>query len=201
MNRPSGVFPVSGFEQLASSWKGIRAAGATLYGLLVYDGGDHHFPSYMNNFGLLALNSHARRRCALFVIVSPSQAYIDYARTKSNLWAQVFDTTALAAPIREIPHVGEEPMFEVDGKQRSLRQLLTPSMNDFLLAEEVESILEYFGCRPTEHPCLMFFNDLNSKDFWFVDLARWRGWRDDALEAGLRDYFGSADFLRMLAER
>jgi hypothetical protein len=201
MNRLSGVFPISGFEQLTSSWKSIHVAGATLYGLLVYDGNDHHFPNYMTDYGLLALNSHAKKRCALFVIHSPAQNYIDYARAKSNLWAQLFDTATLAAPIAEIPQIKEEPVFEIDGKRRSMRQLFTPSTNDFLLADEVEFILEYFHCQADEHPCLMFFNDLNARNFWFVNLTKWRGWREDALEAGFRDYFGSADFLQVVAER
>jgi hypothetical protein len=201
MNKLSGVFPISGFGQLTSSWKSIRAAGATLYGLLVYDGNDHYFPNYMTDYGLLALNSHAKKRCALFVIHSPSQDYVDYARAKSNLWAQLFDTATLAASIAEIPQIKEEPVFEIDGKRRSMRQLFTPSTNDFLLADEVELILEYFDCKADEHPCLMFFTDLNAKNFWFVNFTKWRGWREDALEAGFRDYFGSADFLQIVAER
>ncbi len=201
MNKPSGVFPISGFEGLRASWLKIGAAGKTLYGLLVYHGSDHYFPEYIEAEGLSGLHLYLGDRCALFVIHSPGQEYIDYAREKSTLWAQLFDQVGLAQSIKELPQVADEPLLVIDGERRSMRQLLTPSKNDFLLADEIHVILKYFDCEPGEHPCLMFFTDLNAEKFWFVDLRQWNGWRRNALEKAFRIYFESAEFSKLVAER
>jgi hypothetical protein len=173
-----------------------------LYGLLVYDGSDHRFPDYMAADGLTQLHSHAgKKHCALFVIHSPSQKYIDYAQQKSTLWAQVFNRATLASAMAEIPEIANEPILDIDGERRSIRQLLTPSTNEFLLADEIQLILRHFDCQPDEHPCLIFFTDLNAKGFWFVNLTKWVGWSREALEVGFRDYFQSKDFSKLAEER
>jgi hypothetical protein len=201
MNRPSGVIPISGFESLRTSWPKVRAHGKALYGLLLYHGSDLHFPEYVAANGLSALHLYLGDRCALFVIHSPSQAYIDYAREKSTLWAKLFDLAGLDPAIAEVPRVANEPLLVIDGERRSMHQLLTPSKNEYLLADEIRAILRHFGCQPAEHPCLMFFTDLNADQFWFVDLRLWLGWRLDALEIAFRNYFEGAEFSSLVVER
>src|SRR5262245_52697244 len=100
MNRPlSGVIPIPDFETLRRSWVQVRAAGTTLYGLLVYHASDHHFPEYVSADGLSALHLYSSGRCALFVIHSPSVGFIDYARKKVPLWAQLFERPDLGQSI------------------------------------------------------------------------------------------------------
>jgi hypothetical protein len=200
MKKPYGIFPIAGFESLRDSWSKIRAAGTTLFGLLVYQPSDHNFPEYIAGDGLIALHSHAGRRCVLFVIHSPTPDYIKYAREKSNLWAEVFDQAGIPPTIRAIPRVADEPILMIDGERRSVRQLLTPSINNFLLADEILDVLKYFECAPCEHPCLLFFTDLNAADFWFADLRQWTGWRLDALEAAFRNYFQGPEFSKLVPE-
>ncbi|MHB0769826.1 hypothetical protein ACYCVF_07420 [Bradyrhizobium sp. 1.29L] len=201
MNSPYGVIPISGFESLRASWLKISGAGKTLYGLLVYHASDHKFPEYIAAKGLSALHSHVGEHCTLFVIHSPSQEYIAYARMQSNLWAKLFDQAALAPAVADIPHLPDEPLLSIDGERRSARQLLTPSNNDFLLADEIRTILKHFDCQASEHPCLMFFTDLNADKFWFVDLKQWLHWSSESLAIGFRNYFEGEEFSKLVAGR
>ena len=202
MTRPSGIIPIPGFKNLRASWEQIPTAEGTLYGLLVYHASDHNFPEYISANGLTALHVCASGRCQLFVIHSPGQEYIDYARQRENLWAQLFDQPAgeVSRSITAIPGAIDHPFIDIDGERRSMRQLLTPSKNDFLLTDEVNAILRYFGCAPDEHPCLILFKDLNAARFWFVNLRPWTGWRLDALQLAFRNYFEGAGFSQIVSE-
>jgi hypothetical protein len=196
------VMPIPGFESLRVSWLKIEAVDVDLYGLLVYHASDHPFPEYVSDEGLLDLHSWSDRRCLLFVIHSPSQEWIDYARDNDSLWAKLFDQQSaefrqLAA---EMPDLPDKPFLEIDDERWTPRQHLAPSLNRFFLADEIRNALDYFGCKPEEHPCLVLFTDLAKTRYWFVDLRQWRGLKVPHLQIAFRTYLEGPAFSKLLKE-
>jgi hypothetical protein len=203
MKNRLGVIPVLAFEKIRDSWEEIlKQSGANLYGMLVYRTSDHYFPEYVSDEGLQDLHYSMSNRCLLFVFHAPGEDWVDYARTTKSLWAKLFDeqTPKLRQLMEAIPGLADKPILEIDGKRLTYRQMSAPPINKYLLDDEILSVMDYFGCKQDEHPCLMLFRNLAEKRFWFVDLREWSGWEKPSLQVAFRNYFEGRAFAKLLKE-
>ena len=177
----------------------IETAAVDLRGFLVYHTSDRYFSEYISGDGLSDLSIWAGGTCVFFVLHSPAEAWIDYAARSDHLWGKLFQGkgTQQYQDLIDIPGIADQPILEIDGEKRLIRQF-DPPLNSYFLADEIRLILRYFNCEPTEHPCLIMFKSLDDECCLYVDLRRWLDWEVRALQAAFKAYFGSRDFKRVV---
>ncbi|HYO51708.1 hypothetical protein [Archangium sp.] len=196
------MMPIPGYEAVRCAWLRIEAEGFVLHGFLLFTLGDHPFPEYLNGPGLSDLDGWTGRECAVFVMHSPSQAWIDYTSKDGHPWWRVFGNTdrTVQARMQERLAGFASVSFEFEGEQRTLGSILAPPVNEFTYRREVEQILKLFECKETDHPCLILFKSLRAPAFWFVSLGDLLGQTSAGLRTSLRTWFGSGEFQRILKE-
>jgi hypothetical protein len=84
------MLPVPNLEAFQSVWLDLKLQGFALYGFFLFVGADHFFPEYLNDSGLVDLESWTGRNCALFVFHSPSAEWVDYTQRSSHVWWRLF---------------------------------------------------------------------------------------------------------------
>ena len=81
------MVPIPGLESVKSAWLTIEAEGFNLHGFFIYAAGDHYFPEYIDGDGLGELDRWSTDECAIFVVHSPSEQWIEYTkRTNRKLF-------------------------------------------------------------------------------------------------------------------
>ncbi len=198
------MIPIPSYEAVKCAWLEIEAEGFVLHGFLLYSMGDHQFPKYIDGSGLSDLEGWTGRECAVFVIYPPSEAWIEYTSKSNHPWWRIFGNTNIAGQdrLREMlePIGNIEVALDQDHERRTIASILTPSVNQFTHQAEVYRILHQFGCRPTEHPCFIFFKSLRDSSFWFVTLADMLNQPVDSLRTALRTWFEQKEFAKLMKD-
>lgn len=197
------MIPVPGLDSVRCAWVEIRQEGFILHGFLLYRSTDHYFPEYLDGDGLDDLNIWTGDECAVFVVQSPSSQWIDYTRETNHPWWKLFGRYAAdsSSTFSELArNVGNTAVLAVGEETLTLRDVFAPCLNQFQHSSEIARILHRFGLEPTEHPCLVLFRDLRSRDVWFVDLRDLRGLSELDLGKSLQSWFGGRHFARIMEE-
>ena len=84
------MIPVPGLENVQCAWVDIKAQGFTLHGFLTFLASDHYFPEYLDGEGLSDLDVWSGHDCAIFVVQSPSAAWIQYTKATDHTWWKLF---------------------------------------------------------------------------------------------------------------
>jgi hypothetical protein len=113
------------------------------------------------------------------------------------------ESTRIPSPHIDLSYfdaVRNEPLLEIDGKRYSIAEFFSPCLNEFQHANEIQKALFRFNLSPTDHPCLIFFKDLNDTSIWFVDLNDLLNLRQGELRTAFKKWFAGAEFRALLAE-
>jgi hypothetical protein len=205
------MIPIFSLDQVRVAWIEIRGEGFVLYGFMMYSDLDTPLVEYMRR-GLSELDYISGSECAIFVIESPSEKFIEHAKRAQHPWWRLFGEdvapVAAAADGRRVPASGitqlllenqNVVLMEVgDARPVSLRHLLEPDYSILYDREEVWRAVKHFGLKPDEIPCIVFFRDLDQGDLTVVDL------RDiktlSQATHTFRKFFSGGDFKRILNE-
>ena len=196
------MIPIPCLENVKCAWIEIQAQGFCLHGFLVFLASDHNFPEYIEGDGLGDLDVWSGSDCAIFMVHSPSAAWIDYTRATGHAWWKLFgniiDISSETAGF--LAALGNERVLEIGGARRTLKEVFAPSMNQFQHGHEISKILHRFNLSPTDHPSLILFKDLYDTSVWHVDLKSLVGIPERDLRASLQRWFSSADFKLLIEE-
>jgi hypothetical protein len=100
----------------------------------------------------------------------------------------------------EFDSIKNEPLLEIDGILYSPAELFSSSHDQFHHTMEIQKVLRRFNLPPTSHPCFVFFRDLSDAYGWFVSLNDLLNLPELSLRTALKDWFGGAEFRRLVAE-
>ena len=196
------MIPVPGLEHVRCAWVDIQTQGFTLHGFLTFLGSDHYFPEYLDGEGLSDLNVWSGHDCAIFVVQSPSAAWIEYAKATNHTWWKLFGHLC-----EEEGEVGEllsahsnTAVLTINGTTRTLNEVFAPCLNHFQHNDEIAKILHRFGLSPTDHPSLILFKDFRDRTVWYVDLKDLVNIPECDLRIGLKRWFSGADLKGLLKE-
>jgi hypothetical protein len=195
------MIPIPGLESVVCSWITIKAEGYQLHGFLIYTASDHYFPEYINGEGLADLDVWTGHDCAIFVVHSPSEQWIEYTKASDHTWwrlfGQCFENQTQAEIIQQ--H-GDIPILQVGNVRKTLREVFAPCLNSYLYGQEIARILSYFDLKATQHPSMILFKELDDKWVWYVDMNDLTNIPQADLRAALQRWFGGNDFTRLLKE-
>ncbi len=205
------MVPIFNLDQVRVAWIEIRGEGFILYGFMLYSDLDTPLVEYMRR-GLSELDYLSGSECAIFVIESPSEKFIQHARRLQHPWWRLFGDQlppvaragdGRAGQSSGIAHILLENQNEVlvevgDTRPVPLRHLVEPDYSVLYDREEVWAAVQHFGLSPDEIPCIVFFRDLDRGDLTVVDL------RDiktiNQATHSFRKFFSGTDFKRILKE-
>jgi len=174
----------------------IKGEGFNLYGFFLYTASDHYFPEYMENEGLMDLDMWTGADIAVFIVQSPSQQWIDYARTTNHAWWKLFGKHAELLELYQ-----DVAVLQTREGLKTFREVFAPCLNQFLHTSEIAKILQWFGLKPTEHPCMVLFKDLyRDKSIWYVDLRDTLNVPKYKLRTSLLQWFDGPHFKKLMKE-
>lgn len=187
------------------SWLAVEietASGFKLQGFLLYTIPDKNFPEYINEGGLSDLEVWSDDKCVIYVVHSPSDQWIEYAQLKNHAWWKaVTKNMPLSQEGLEIlQQYGSIPIVQVGDSKRTLRDVLSPPINEFLHGDEIGKILKYFQLGPTQHPCMVLFKTMRDSSVWYVDMSDMLGISIEELRSALKTWFAGKNFREMLEE-
>ncbi|WP_437193596.1 hypothetical protein [Planctomicrobium sp. SH527] len=195
------MMPIPGMDDLQYAWFEVKGRGFSLHGFLLYLSSDHHFPEYVNGEGLSDLDVWSGHDCAVYVIHTPSEKWIQYTQSSNHPWWQLFGHEHTEnSDLEVLREFGDAQLLIVNGEAKTMREVFDPSLNEFHHNGEIAKVLHRFGLRPTETPCLIFFKDLYDNSIWSVDLKEFAGVEQRVLRAAMQAWFGGKDFARLLKE-
>lgn len=203
------MIPVVDLNQVHVAWIEIRGEGFVLYGFMLYSDEDAAIVEFMERSGLAELDELSGPECAIFVIESPSQRWVEYARRHNHPWWRLFgdrthSTTRqpsqrIAAAADLLLQYRSNVLIAISDDERvSLRHFVEPNYGALYDRREIWEVVRHFGLTPQEVPCLVFFRDLDDGDIDVVCLRDVRTPRQATL--AFRDYFGGHDFQRLITE-
>jgi hypothetical protein len=205
------MIPIFNLNQVRVAWIEIRGQGFILYGFMLYSDLDTPLVEYMRR-GLSELDYLSGSECAIFVIESPSEKFIQHAKRVQHPWWRLFGGS-LAPLVREgdgrlergsdVPRILLENqnavLIEVgDNRPVPLRHLVEPDYSVLYDREEVWAAVQHFGLSPDEIPCIIFFQDLDKGDLTVVDLRDIRTLNQAT--HSFRKFFAGGDFKKILKE-
>jgi hypothetical protein len=209
------MIPVFDLDQVHVAWIEIRGVGFVLYGFMLYSDQDTALVEFMHDqSGLAEVDQLSGSECAIFVIESPSRKWIEYAKRHDHPWWRLFGrqtnqftenapvtnnriSDGLAQTVETLVHHQNAVVIAVgDDQSVSLRHLLEPDYCSLYDRAEIWNVVRYFGLKPQEIPCIIFFEDLDEGDFDVFYLRDIRSARQATLS--FRDFFGGVDFGRLL---
>jgi hypothetical protein len=91
-------------------------------------------------------------------------------------------------------------LLEIDGKKYSVTEVFSPCLNQFQHTMEIQKVLYRFNLKPTDHPCLIFFKDLQDTRAWFVGLGDLLNLPKVELRAALKEWFAGPEFRELMKE-
>jgi hypothetical protein len=205
------MFPIFNLDQVRVAWIEIRGEGFILYGFMLYSDLDTPLVEYMRR-GLSELDYLSGSECAIFVIESPSQKFIQHAKRVQHPWWRLFGDSLPSAAragdgqpeersdiARLLLENQNAVLIEVgDTRPVTLRHLVEPDYSVLYDREEVWAAVQHFGLNPDEIPCIVFFRDLDRGDLTVVDLRDIR--TVNQATHSFRKFFSGADFKRILSE-
>ena len=196
------MIPIPCLENVKCAWVDIQAQGFCLYGFLVFLASDYNFPEYLEGDGLGDLNIWSGNDCAIFVVQSPSAAWIDYTRATNHAWWQIFGNIVDAGSdaVELLTEHGNAAVLEIGDETKTLKEVFAPSMNQFQHAHEISKILYRFNLSPTDHPSLILFENLDDTDIWHINLKDLVGISERDLRTSLQRWFSGSDFKQLLRE-
>lgn len=196
------MIPIPCLENVKCAWIEIQAQGFWLHGFLAFLASDHNFPEYLEGDGLGDLDVWSGTDCAIFVVHSPSDAWIDYTRATGHAWwklfGNIFDINSETAEF--LATHGNAQVLEIGGERKTLKEVFAPSMNQFQHGHEIGKILNRFNLSPTDHPSLILFKDLYDTSVWHVDLKDLVGISERDLRTSLQRWFSGPDFKQLIEE-
>lgn len=196
------MIPVPNMNRVECAWVEIRGQGFSLHGFLVFLTSDHFFPQYLENDGLGDLDMWTGRECGVFVVQSPSAAWIEYTRKNNHPWWQLFGH--LAEENEEFAETleahGDARVVSLDGRKQSLREAFAPCLNHFQYAAEIEKVLYRFNLDATDHPGLILFTDWYDPTVWYVDMRDLVDIPERDLRQSLHRWFSGPEFKKILSE-
>jgi hypothetical protein len=197
------MFTVPGLDDVRCAWVDIKAQGFVLHGFLTFLASDRFFPEYLESDGLGDLDLWSGRDCAIFVVQSPSAAWIQYTKSKGHPWWQLFG--------KNLPHDGPlailltqhgaAPLLSIDGTTRTFDEIFRPRLDQLHHKDEIGKILHRFGLRPTDHPSLILFHDLSDRAIWHIDLKDLVSVPQAQLRQALQTWFSGPDFKRLMEKQ
>jgi len=178
------------------------AAGFRLHGFLLYTMSDHFFPEYITVDGLVDLEVWSGDKFAIFIVHSPSEKWIEYARTKKHVWWKAFSSHFEGKPemLELLQKYGSVPLLQAGDVKKTMREVFAPPINEYLHGDEIARILSYFELEPTQHPCLVLFKNLNDTSFWYVGMGDMVNMPLQDLRTSLKSWFAGSDFKGLLKE-
>lgn len=190
------MIPIPGFENIKCDWVTIQGQGFHLYGFFLYTASDHYFPEYMESDGLMDLDLWTGEECAVFIVQSPSQQWIEYARETNHIWWKLFGKQAdFLQPYQDAA------VLQTSEGLKTIREVFAPCLNQYLHTREIAQILHWFGLNPTEHPCMVLFKDLyRDRSVWYVDLRDTLNVPKYKLRISLQQWFDGSQFKKLLKE-
>ena len=197
------MIPIPGLESVRSAWLTIEAEGFNLHGFFVYAAGDHYFPEYIEGDGLSELDRWSTNECAIFVVHSPSEQWIKYTKQKDHIWWKMFKDKIGSNPIDVdmFSQYGQTALLQIGDERKTMQEIFAPCLNQFMRGDEIDKILQCFGLRETDSPCIILFKDLFKEGpVWIIRLHKELGLSQDQLSLLFRDWFDTGAFRTILQE-
>lgn len=195
------MIPVPGLESVRLKWVIIKSAHYILHGFFLYTRSDRYFPEYVDDTGLADLEMWSGKELALFIITPPSRQWIDYTKRTNHMWWQLYGeqvehlTSQVGDAIWE-----QEPILQIDDGRKTFQEVFAPRLDQFDHNAEIGRILDRFGLRETDHPCIILFKDMRDRQVWHVDCKEMLGQRPIKLAVALKQWFHSGDIGRIMEE-
>ena len=189
------MIPIPGFERVEYNWVTIKGEGFTLYGFLLYTTTDREFSDYMNNDGFVDLEQWTGEGLEVFIVQSPSEEWIEYARSTNHAWWKLFGEQAEFLEKHQ-----DAAVLPTKEGPKTLREVFAPWFNKFLQAEEISKILDQFGIERTKHPCMVLFKDLEDKFFNFSDFRDLLNVPQQMVRISLRKWLEGPEFIEVMKE-
>ena len=206
------MFIVTGLEQIRVKWL-VRSDKSSyqLLGFLLYTDSDRAMVDYMRD-GIFDLDELSGEECAIFVIESPSEKWINYSKQKNHDWWTLFGKElaekALSERSPEKPKSFLRNLFSFEqviikdnlnttivvGNDNtvSLAHIIQPTISLLYNRNEALKVARHFGIALKELPCIFFFKDFESKDGRKVPLQQYDS--QSQLTSFFRSYFESDDY-------
>ena len=127
------MIPVPGLESVRCAWIDIQAQGFILHGFLLFLASDHFFSEYLDGEGLGDLDVWSGNDCAIFIVQSPSAAWIEYTKATDHAWWKLFGhlVDQPAEVDAFLSSHSNDAVLEIDGSTRTLREVFAPCLNHF----------------------------------------------------------------------
>jgi hypothetical protein len=211
------MFLVPGLEQVNVAWVMLQKEGYVLYGFLLYADTDSEIVKFMSD-GIFDLDVLSGDECAIFVIESPSEKWITYAKQGNHTWWRLFGKQLAEQTLAEKPSDEKSKWFwqkitlfqQViiqnntdanivvgDDNIVSLAHIIQPRISLLYNRNEAFKVATHFGVDYCELPCLIFFKDLKGRVIWKKQLEQYDS--QASLKKFFREFFQSDDFNSMLA--
>jgi hypothetical protein len=81
-----------------------------------------------------------------------------------------------------------------------MSEVFAPALDEFHHRDEIGVILGKFGLAPTDHPCLIFFQELEDEKAWRIRLGELVGCDVKDLRQALQEWFSGPEFGQLLKE-
>jgi hypothetical protein len=140
--------------------------------------------------------------CAIFIVQSPSAAWIEYTKTADHAWWKLFghlvDQPAKVDAF--LSSHSNDAVLEINGSTRTLREVFAPCLNHFQHSHEIAKVLHRFNLNPTDHPALILFKDIRDREVWHIDLKDLVNIPERQLRTALQRWFAEREFKQLLKE-
>lgn len=209
------MIPVPGLEQVKVKWILLEQEGFLLYGFLLYSNQDVPLVEYMER-GLGELDRLSGSECAIFVIEPPSKEWVQYTRRKKHSWWRLFGEELVADRLDEdddseelttsrkvsvlerniIENNHHSVIIVGDGNTMLLKSLMDPDSDIFFDRDDALDVARFFGIDYQEIPCLIFFEELESRVIWKSILSHLSTQKE--VKEFFREFFNSDEFRALL---
>ncbi len=192
------MIPVPGFKDLQIRWFAIEAMGFVLYGFLLYSNADQKIIEFVRG-NLENLDIWSGPDTAIFLIEPPSDAWRRYVAARPDHPWRIFESADAAVWPPEYDSLvrnADRIMLETDAGQVSMASLIRPDYAVPYNRVEVELVRQHFGLDINEYPCVIFFEDLFSRDFRYNPMPRFEQVED--VQYYFQNLFVSTEFKDLL---
>jgi hypothetical protein len=196
------MIPVPGFEDLRVRWIEIRGLGFVLYGFVMYSNADRQIIEFME-FSLPLLDMWSGPETAIFVIEPPNKDWLRYVANQPDHPWHLFESASVPSELATVDEQislliqeADKIVLVTETDQIPLSSVLKPNYAVPYDRLEVEQVRKYFGLAPNEYPCVIFFEDLNGRDFVHNLMPRFPDVQD--VRYWFQCLFASADFKNLL---
>jgi hypothetical protein len=194
------MIPVPGFTDLRVRWIAIKGRGFLLYGFILYSNADLQIIEFMK-LNMPFLDIWSGSETAIFLIEPPNESWLRYMASNPDHPWHLFESNAIVQSAEASASVSiliqHKDKILLGAEQVSLASVLDePNYAIPYDRLEVERVRRHFDLRADEYPCVIFFEDLYSSDFFYNPMPRFPDVQD--VRYWFQQLFESAAFKGLL---